>query len=275
MTFAFYLIYNRHSTIGRDIDHIQPKSLLQQANISAQKIHSLSNYQLLDEGTNRGDKRAKELNKWLANWKEAELNQYLERHLIPLDPNLWLLDNFDAFLSERSKTIVEKIQQAIPTGSKEPHKIQSTSPQMEKPIKIGPGAAQLTKSQRDPEKWLSEVADQNGCGQEFTQLVQAARSVGLYARFQNNWWVVKFTPKNNRSLGLFEVGADLKIWIGTSAIATYLNSTIDEVKKKLDFGDQLEIKDVPQWIENLNRIVFNQIIASARQSSQKTRKHNI
>jgi hypothetical protein len=69
MTFAFYLIYNRDSTSGRDIDHIQSKSLLQQANISAQKIHSLSNYQLLDEGTNCGDKLAKELNKWLANWK--------------------------------------------------------------------------------------------------------------------------------------------------------------------------------------------------------------
>lgn len=254
MTFAFYLIYNRHSTIGRDIDHIQPKSLLQQASISAQKIHSLSNYQLLDEGTNRGDKRAKELNEWLATWKEAELNQYLERHLIPQDPNLWLLDNFDAFLSERSKKIVEKIQQAIPTGSKTSHRPPSTPPQVEKPTVNGPGAAQLTKSQRDPEKWLSEVADQKGCGQEFRQIIEAARSVGLYARFQNNWWVVMFTSKINRRIGLIDVGADLKIWVDTSAIANYLDYPIDEVKKKLDFGEQLEINDVPQWIENLNQL---------------------
>jgi hypothetical protein len=77
------------------------------------------------------------------------------------------LDNFDAFLSERSKTIVEKIQQAIPTGSKASHRTQSTPPQVEKPTVNGSSAAQLTKPQRDPEKWLSEVADQIGCGQEF------------------------------------------------------------------------------------------------------------
>ncbi|OJX39972.1 MAG: hypothetical protein BGO78_14395 [Chloroflexi bacterium 44-23] len=251
MTFAFYLMYNPHGTIGRDIDHIQPKSLLQQANISAKKIHSLSNYQLLDQGTNRVIKRAKELNKWLADWKETELNQYLEKHLIPQDPNLWLLDNFDAFLSERSKMIVEKIQQAIPTVSKESHKTESIHPQVEKPTVNMSGAAQLTKSQRDPEKWLSEVADQNGCGHEFRQIVGAMRSVGLYARFQNNWWIVMFTPQKNRNHSLFEVGADLMIWIYSNKIANYLDSPIEDVKKKLDFGKQLDPKDVPQWVENL------------------------
>lgn len=254
MTFAFYLIYNRHNTLGRDIDHIQPKSLLQQANISSQKIHSLSNYQLLDEGTNRGDKRAKELDNWLANWKKAELNEYLERHLIPTNPDLWLLDNFDAFLSERSKMIVEKIQQAIPTGSTTSHRTQSKPPQDEKQTVNKPGAAQLTKTQRDPEKWLSDVADRKGCGQEFRQIVQAARSVGLYARFQNNWWIVKFTPKDNRSLGLFEVGADLDIYLHTSAIASYLNSTISDVKQAMDFGKQIALEEVPQWINNFQEL---------------------
>ena len=113
------------------------------------------------------------------------------------------------------------------------------------------GAAQLTKSQRDPEKWLSEVADQNGCGHEFRQIVGAMRSVGLYARFQNNWWIVMFTPQKNRNHSLFEVGADLMIWIYSNKIANYLDSPIEDVKKKLDFGKQLDPKDVPQWVENL------------------------
>lgn len=62
------------------------------------------------------------------------------------------------------------------------------------------------------------------------------------------------TPKINRRIGLIDVGADLKIWVDTSAIANYLDYPIDEVKKKLDFGEQLEINDVPQWIENLNQL---------------------
>ena len=51
--------------IGRDIDHVQPKSLLEAAEIPAQKIHWLGNYQLLDENSNRGEKRAKELKGWI------------------------------------------------------------------------------------------------------------------------------------------------------------------------------------------------------------------
>ncbi len=117
ISFAFYLMYDRHNLSGRDIDHVQPKSILEQAKIPAEKIHSLSNYQLLDEGTNRVEKRAKKLNEWLKGWNEAELKPYLERHLIPQDSNLWLLDNFDAFLSKRSRTILEKIKQAIPQQS--------------------------------------------------------------------------------------------------------------------------------------------------------------
>jgi hypothetical protein len=78
--------------------------------------------------------------------------------------------------------------------------------------------------------------------------------VGLYPRFQNNWWVVKFTPNNNRSLGLFEIGADLKIWIDAAAIANYLDFPIREVKKALEYGDQIAPKDVPQWIENFQRL---------------------
>ena len=257
MTFTFYLIYNNNITINRDIDHIQPKSLLQQASISAQKIHSLSNYQLIDAVKNRNDKRAKELNKWLVDFDESHLNQYLERHLIPSDPNLWLLDNFDAFLSKRSKMIVEKIKQAIPIGSKTSHRPPSTPPQVEKPTVHGPGAAHLTKLQRDPEKWLSEVADQKGCGQEFRQIIETARSVGLYARFQNNWCFVKFTSNNDRRIGLLDVGPDLKIWVHDEAIKNYLDHPSNKVIKKLDFGDPLEKKDVPQWIENLKRLFSN------------------
>jgi hypothetical protein len=67
-------------------------------------------------------------------------------------------------------------------------------------------AAQLTNKERNPEAWLTGVADERGFGKEFRQIVEAARSVGLYARFQNNWWVVKFTLPNKGNFCLFELG---------------------------------------------------------------------
>lgn len=254
ISFAFYLMYNHISLSGRDIDHIQPKSLLEQANIPAQKIHSLCNYQLLDEQTNRVDKRAIELCKWLGNQKEMDINQYLERHLIPHDPDLWKLKNYDKFLSERSSAIVEKIKQAIPMTSTPASKNQFPSPQAEKPRTLGNGAAQLTNAERNPEEWLTGVADERGYGNEFRQIIEAARSVGLYARLQNNWWIVMFTPPQKRNQGLFEVSTELEIWINYSAIANHTNIPVAKVKSALDYGDKLTRDQVPNFIESIQTL---------------------
>jgi hypothetical protein len=174
MAFVFYLIYGCRSLTGRDIDHIQPKSLLGQAGVTPDKIHSISNYQLLDVGSNRDAKRAKEFWDWINDWKEEQRLPYLDTHLIPKDPALWSLEKFDDFLAARAKMIVEKIGQAIPLQS---IKSQPTSKPEQLPdvkLKSGyPGAAWLKKEERDPEAWLSGLADYNGNGQEFRQIVDA------------------------------------------------------------------------------------------------------
>ena len=253
MTFGFYLMYNRRNLAGRDIDHIQPKSLLQ-GKFASEKIHSLSNYQLIYETTNRNEKRAKRLNEWLSAWvKEADIRGYIEKHLIPEDPKYWIIENFDSFLTERSKLIVEKIQNTIPAQS-EASTVRTREKAVEKKAlqieNMPDGAAKLTPDQRDPEKWLTGLAEKNGYGQEFRQIIETARSIGLHARFQNNWWVAMLTPKSNRRLGLIWVGADRYISFDHSRIAEYLNCPIDEVKKKLNFKERLENQDITRFVEN-------------------------
>lgn len=254
MSFIFYLIYDCRSQSGRDIDHIQPKSLLEAAQVPAEKIHSVSNFQLLDEDTNRASKRAKELKEWIKNWAEAERSQYLARHLIPQAPEYWALDQFDAFLRERSEMIVRKIQHLIPPQATQESVATPFIPQPKMSKTRDPnvaGAAWLSRKERDPEAWLNSVADNEGNGPEFRHVVEAARSLGLYARFQNNWWVVKFTPLNNKSSGLFELSARLNIWINLNLIAQIVNKPVDVVKEKLDCGNHLDREKVSTWIENL------------------------
>jgi uncharacterized protein with ParB-like and HNH nuclease domain len=128
--FIFYLIYGCRSLVGRDIDHIQPKVLLDQAQIPAEKIHSVSNYQLLDENTNRAEKRAKELKEWIKDWGEVECNQYLARHLIPTQPELWSIERFDDFLNARRKLIIEKVMLAIPQQASIPEQVTQSTQQI-------------------------------------------------------------------------------------------------------------------------------------------------
>jgi hypothetical protein len=112
--FVFHLIYEGQALSGRDVDHVHPKSRLESAKVEPFKIHSIANYQLLDEGTNRNEKRAKSLAEWLHGKSARDLNIYLERHLIPPDESLWQIDQFDAFLQKRAVAIVDKIRSSIP-----------------------------------------------------------------------------------------------------------------------------------------------------------------
>ena len=253
MSVLFYLMYDRRAMGGRDIDHIQPKSLLEVRQVAPEKIHSITNFQLLDEGTNRADKRAKELKDWIKDWDATVRSEYLTRHLIPPDPDLWTLERFDDFLAARSKMIVEKVSQAVPERASPA--LPSTPPPQPIPSVTQPksevkGAAQLTREQRDPEAWLTGVADAEGNGKEFRQIVEAARSAGLYARFQNNWWLVMFTPLYKKNLSLIELVPSLEIWVNPGRIAKYLDCPVELAREKLDFGPRLQTGDVPVWIEN-------------------------
>ena len=108
--YVFYLIYGgvRSAIRFEDKDHIQPFSLLESAGVKLQKINSIGNLMLIDRKTNRGSKNDQELNVWLANidnWKE-----FITRHLIPENQNLWTISKFNSFLRARQRLIVSKIK---------------------------------------------------------------------------------------------------------------------------------------------------------------------
>lgn len=113
--YIFYLIYNGLPAIrSEDIDHIHPRSLLLDAGFDEWMVNNIVNYQLLDSGTNRGQKNGKKLADWINSGIDAANRQgYLNRHLIPQDPALWETENFDKFCEARAKMIVDKINASL------------------------------------------------------------------------------------------------------------------------------------------------------------------
>ena len=112
--YVFYIMYNgttRSSIRSEDKDHIQPRSLLMQQNVKLEKINSIGNFQLIDSSSNRGLKNDEPLSEWLE--KIDNQTAYIERHLIPEEPRLWVIENFHEFLRERQKKIVAKIKASL------------------------------------------------------------------------------------------------------------------------------------------------------------------
>ena len=110
-SFVYYLIYDRKESLRiNDVDHIMPKFILQSYNYSWDKINSISNYQLLDYSTNRGNKNSSSFNDWINNKDNVkDKKQYVKIHLIPDDESLWLEKEFEKFIDKRAELIIEKI----------------------------------------------------------------------------------------------------------------------------------------------------------------------
>ena len=113
--FIFYLIYDRKKQIRvNDIDHIMPKTILQSKGYNYSDINCVKNYQLLDYGTNRGEKNKKPFTEWVNNPNYVkDKNLYLKTHLIPENENLWSEDDFLNFKDERAKLVVSKIKEFV------------------------------------------------------------------------------------------------------------------------------------------------------------------
>jgi hypothetical protein len=114
--FAFYVIYDCQRPISSkwDVDHIQPRSRLEERNIAPEKVNCLANFQLLDPGTNRGPKNDALFNEWLNGSTAQGPNVdnrpgFLDRHLIPSDPMMHKVEQFDEMLTARAKLIAEKL----------------------------------------------------------------------------------------------------------------------------------------------------------------------
>ena len=111
-SFIYYLIYGKAIRVN-DIDHIMPKSILQDMKYDWEKINSIKNSQLLDYGTNRGDKNAKPFLEWISTPEYVKNKEdYIKIHLIPLNQDFWKEENFESFTEERRRLIIEKIRYA-------------------------------------------------------------------------------------------------------------------------------------------------------------------
>jgi hypothetical protein len=109
-SFLYYLMYDKSQTMRQnDVDHIHCKSLLEGLGVDSQKINNIINYQLLDYGTNRGEKNGKSLGDWIDKFVDNK-PLYLSRHLIPVDPLLWKEENFEKFFDARAALIIQKIK---------------------------------------------------------------------------------------------------------------------------------------------------------------------
>jgi uncharacterized protein with ParB-like and HNH nuclease domain len=111
-SFIYYLMYDRaRTTRTNDVDHIMPKSILETKSFEWSKINSIKNFQLLDYGTNRGVKNASPFSSWANNAEYVkDKSSYLSIHLIPTDQKLWDEDQFELFIEERAKLILQKIK---------------------------------------------------------------------------------------------------------------------------------------------------------------------
>lgn len=110
-SFVFYLMYDRARTIrANDIDHVMPKNILEEKGFDWNLINSIKNFQLLDYGTNRGEKNGKSFKEWINTYVKDKSN-YIKIHLIPSDETLWEEDKFKEFIEERAKLIISKIDQ--------------------------------------------------------------------------------------------------------------------------------------------------------------------
>ena len=110
-SFVYYLMYDQAKTIrSNDIDHIMPKSILENLQYDWTIINSIKNYQLIDYGTNRGEKNGKSFSVWINNKAYVSDKQaFVKLHLIPTNEAIWAEDKFDDFTDERAKLILNKL----------------------------------------------------------------------------------------------------------------------------------------------------------------------
>ncbi|WP_341840407.1 GmrSD restriction endonuclease domain-containing protein [Chitinophaga caseinilytica] len=110
--FLYYLMYDRRQVIRiQDTDHIMPKNILE-GKYEWNEINSIANFQLIDYGTNRGEKNGKPFQEWIQNFVQDKAN-YITKHLIPVDESTWKESQFEIFSKERANLIFEKIEKYV------------------------------------------------------------------------------------------------------------------------------------------------------------------
>lgn len=109
----FYLLYdNKPSIRMQDIDHIHPVNILSRLGYEDKDINIVSNFQLIDSSTNRGEKNGKPLNEWISKYVDNK-EYYLKRHFIPNNEELWKPEGYNQFIKERTKMLCDYINNIL------------------------------------------------------------------------------------------------------------------------------------------------------------------
>ncbi len=143
---------------------------------------------------------------------------------------------------------------AIPSPVFVPSASFDTTTNTSLPMDDGHKAIWASKEQRDPEAWLKSLAKEKGKLEEFCQILDASREAGFFARMQNNWWVIKFTPASNHNVGFYYLGTDLSFDIYTHEIEKWLEISAEKVRAL--FGEKriLTTQEIPQLIASIQEL---------------------
>lgn len=119
---ALTLLYDDTDWTKYSKDHIFPRSLFSEAKLNAAGIHpsqhsrytalaeSIGNLELLVSAEN-----ATKSNQPFDEWIRSRDPGFMQKHLIPPDDRLYILQRFPAFVQAREKRIVERLWQVFST----------------------------------------------------------------------------------------------------------------------------------------------------------------
>jgi hypothetical protein len=95
------------------VDHIFPQVLLKEQKVPQAKRDQIANCMLLSATENSAEKSAAPPNEWfdISRYSSKdEQEAYLKLHLIPSDPELWKIENYEKFIEARKILIAEKFR---------------------------------------------------------------------------------------------------------------------------------------------------------------------
>jgi len=92
--------------------HIFPKSKLVKANYEDQQIHEIANFAFIGGGTNR-EITNKDPSDYLPKIIKKQGEEVLTAQLVPIDPKLWEIQNYEQFLEFRRAALVEAMNKFI------------------------------------------------------------------------------------------------------------------------------------------------------------------
>ena len=94
------------------VDHIFPQSVMRENKIRAEEYHRIGNCMLLTAAENgAGGKGDKLPDEWFTDGRGND--EYLDKHLIPKNRDLWRVEKFADFLKERERMIAEKFRDML------------------------------------------------------------------------------------------------------------------------------------------------------------------